>query len=233
MSEIKDKKRKYDKKLTIRLLKYDDFLLEKLRAEWDQIQKEAKREEIVRKTKEAGIFAVKTILALAAIAGVLCVAAAAPNVFAAFGRLQGSRRGFFNEKNFKDGMRYLKNQGQITVKNKHPNQFEINLTDTGRKIILKSSFDRLKIDKKKPWDGIWRMVAFDIPNKHKWARDGFRRKLVSLGFYQLQKSLFIIPFECEAELEFIGNIYNVTNYLRFIKTQHISNAQEIKKYFSI
>ena len=233
MNKTKDKKRKYDNKLSAQLIKHDDFLLEKLKEEWEQIQKGAKREEIVRKTKEAGIFAVKTVLVLAAIAGVLCIAAVAPNVFVAFGRSRGGRRGFFNERDFKNGMRYLKNQGQIIVKNKQSNQFEISLTDTGRKVILKSAFDQLKIDKKKPWDRIWRIVAFDIPNKHKWARDGFRRKLLSLGFYRLQKSLFIIPFACGQELEFLAGIYNISGHIKLIKTQDINGDEEIKEFFGL
>lgn len=215
------------------LLKHDDFLIEKMKRDWDKIQKEAKREEIIRKTKEAGIFMAKTILTLAAISGVLVVAVVAPNIFSAFGRGSRGRRGFFDRDNFNQGVKYLNNQNQISVKKLLPDKFEIRLTDTGRGVILKSSYDRLKINPPKSWDGQWRIVAFDIPNKHKVARDGFRKKLKELGFYQWQKSLFIIPFECEAELRFVVSVYSAAPYLKFIKTSYISNEEELKKYFGL
>lgn len=36
----------------------------------------------------------------------------------------------------------------------------------------------------KQWDGFWRLVIFDIPEKKKFLRNALRRKLISLGLGQ-------------------------------------------------
>lgn len=53
---------------------------------------------------------------------------------------------------------------------------------------------------KRPWDGRWRMVIFDIEEREKRLRDSFRRKLVSLGFGQWQKSVYITPHDVADEV---------------------------------
>lgn len=74
------------------------------------------------------------------------------------------------------------------------------LTEIGKERIAKYNVESLEIKKPKKWDGKWRLVIFDIPNKKKFARELFREKLKNLGFYQLQESVFIHPFPCRAEI---------------------------------
>lgn len=52
----------------------------------------------------------------------------------------------------------------------------------------------------KPWDGKWRIVIFDIPEKKKKRRESLRRKLVDLGFGRWQKSVYIIPHDIRDEI---------------------------------
>ncbi len=52
----------------------------------------------------------------------------------------------------------------------------------------------------KPWDGRWRIVIFDIKETKKFLRDAFRFKLLSLGFGQWQKSVYLSPHEIEQEI---------------------------------
>ena len=56
-------------------------------------------------------------------------------------------------------------------------------------------------------DGEWRIVIFDIPEKFKKAREALRMKLKELGFLELQKSVFIFPYECEDEINFIVEVF--------------------------
>lgn len=223
-------KRRYEERLIHRLMARDDFLIKRLEEEWGEIQKTAKKEEIIRRSKETGIVLAKTILILLAIAGGLTVAVVAPNVFSAFGRFS-RRRGFFEQKNFRTGINYLKGGGLIDVKSRTKNGYEIEITKRGRNSVLMGTYNGMKISKSEKWDGVWRLVAFDIPNRYKWSRDGFRKKIRSLGFYQLQESLFVIPYDCEEEIWFIVGVYNITSYVRFIKTSYIDNDEDIKEHF--
>ncbi len=53
----------------------------------------------------------------------------------------------------------------------------------------------------KSWDGKWRIVSFDVPEKNKVVRDLFRRKLKSWGFKYLHKSVWISERDIYSLLE--------------------------------
>ena len=50
---------------------------------------------------------------------------------------------------------------------------------------------------------------FDIPEKLKRAREVLRDKLKDIGFIELQKSVFAHPFECEDEINFIVEVFQI------------------------
>jgi len=76
-------------------------------------------------------------------------------------------------------------------------------------------------------------VVSDIPEELKKAREAVRHHLKRLGFYPLQKSVFVFPYECENELEFITEFYNIRRYVRYIIAEKIDNEFHLKKIFNI
>jgi phenylacetic acid degradation operon negative regulatory protein len=44
-----------------------------------------------------------------------------------------------------------------------------------------------------PWDGMWSLVAFSVPEEHRAARDELRKKLRWLGFAPLYDGLWVSP----------------------------------------
>jgi len=94
ITPMEKKKRTREKKLARELATQERFFLDRLRKEWDARERSKRREELLDMTKQAGIVVGKTLLVLAALSGVVAVAAIAPNVFSAFGRL-GKKRRFF------------------------------------------------------------------------------------------------------------------------------------------
>src|SRR5262252_8014696 len=44
-----------------------------------------------------------------------------------------------------------------------------------------------------PWDGMWSLVAFSIPEEHRAARDELRKALRWLGFAPLYDGLWVAP----------------------------------------
>jgi phenylacetic acid degradation operon negative regulatory protein len=69
----------------------------------------------------------------------------------------------------------------------------LKLTEAGYDWLLKN-----KLDEQIEWDGIWRLVIFDIPEKHKRVRDTLRRRLKEWGFHAWQKSVWATkkPLTC-------------------------------------
>ncbi len=61
-------------------------------------------------------------------------------------------------------------------------------------------FDRRRFGEGWQWDGLWRIVLFDIAEEQRKVRDSIRRKLKSLGFAMFQKSVWITPFDVAPQM---------------------------------
>jgi len=110
---------------------------------------------------------------------------------------------------------------------------KIIILERGRKKLLSYNLDSLEIKKPKRWDGIWRIVIFDIPEDEKIARNALRLKLKELGFYQLQKSVFIYPYPCLNEIQFIEEIFKIGPYINFIEARKIEGGEWLKQKFDL
>ncbi len=107
------------------------------------------------------------------------------------------------------------------------------LTEKGKQIILTYNINELKFPKRKVWDGYWRVIIFDIPEKLKRARDAVSLILKQAGAYPLQKSVFIYPYDCKNELEFLIEFYNLRKYVRTFIAKEIDNELHLKKIFNL
>lgn len=121
----------------------------------------------------------------------------------------------------------------VSFREKENERVEIVLTKDGRKKALEFQFDEMKIKKPDKWDGKWRVVIFDIPEKKKKAREALRDKLKDLGFKELQKSVLIHPFECEDEIDFITEVFEIRNHVRFLRVDYFTNEEQIKLKFGL
>jgi len=110
---------------------------------------------------------------------------------------------------------------------------EIILTKNGKQKALKYQIDEIKIKKPEKWDGKWRVVVFDIPEKKKKAREALRNKLQDLGFRELQKSVLVFPYECEDEIDFIVEVFEIRPYVRFMKVDSFTNEEQFKIKFKL
>lgn len=110
---------------------------------------------------------------------------------------------------------------------------KITLTEHGQKRILRYKLDEMAIKQPAQWDGRWRVTIFDIPEEHKLARDVLRDKFKTLGLYQLQKSVWIFPYVCKNEIDFISNVYGVGKYLLYFETKNLENERFLRHKFQL
>lgn len=111
----------------------------------------------------------------------------------------------------------------------------LQITDKGRQRLEETNFEKLAVKPRKKWDGFWRLVIYDIPEKDKQGRNALVSKLKELGFYQLQRSAWLHPFPCRQVIETITGRYKINRYVSYIQTAHIDNQKSIilryqKKY---
>ena len=130
-------------------------------------------------------------------------------------------------------VREFYNDRLVSYKENEEGLTEIILTKDGEKIALKFKLDDIKIKKPKKWDKQWRIVIFDIPNKFKKAREAIRKKLKELGFIKLQESVFVFPYECENEINFIVEVFQIRPFIRFIRANSISNEEQLMISFGL
>jgi len=137
-----------------------------------------------------------------------------------------------DRKKLKNEIRQLYYSKLIQRKENPDGSTTIFLTEKGKIRALNYHFDKMKI-KKGAWDKKWRVVVFDIPEKLKQARNALRDKIKKLGFYELQKSVWVYPFECENEIEFVIEFFNIRKYVRFGVLDYIDNELHLKKIFDL
>ena len=107
------------------------------------------------------------------------------------------------------------------------------LTDKGKQKALTYNLDEMKIKKPKHWDKKWRIVLFDVPEKARKIRDAFRYHLKQLGFYEFQKSVFIHPYDCKDEIDYLIEVYDARRFIRFVIADSIDNELHVKVRFKL
>ncbi len=127
----------------------------------------------------------------------------------------------------------LKKQGYVRIV-KRKNQFYVHLTPEGKKKAGWFQINDLKIKKPKKWDGKWRIVIFDISQLKKFLRELFRGKLKELGFYPLQKSVWVCPYDCQAEIELLREFFGLSvDEVRLVVAEKIENEKDLKRIFKL
>ena len=109
------------------------------------------------------------------------------------------------------------------------NEVCIKLTELGAKRLGEKRNSRkekallnLK-DKTDKWDGKWRVVIFDIPEVNKRIRQALRETLKVLGFWPLQKSVWISKKNYTKELrEWIGDL-GLSKHILIFETKDLGN----------
>jgi DNA-binding transcriptional regulator PaaX len=138
-----------------------------------------------------------------------------------------------NDNSMRKAIRSLYKSKLIKFKENPDGRIELILDEDGEHRALSYKLEEMKITKPKQWDGKWRVIIFDIPEHLKKAREALRGHLRQLQFYQLQKSVFVIPYECGDEIEFLIEIYDVRQYVRQLIATGLDNELHLKKIFEI
>jgi len=129
-------------------------------------------------------------------------------------------------------LKRLEEMGWIKITEEN-DKIKLELVEEGKKQAYYYDLENLKIKKPNKWDGLWRIVAFDIPEEKKIAREALRRKLKQLDFFQLQKSIFVLPYDCKKEMEVIKQTYEIWPYMTYIVAKEIDRSEKLKDKFNL
>jgi DNA-binding transcriptional regulator PaaX len=174
----------------------------------------------------------KEILKGLAIGGLIVASLALPNLPQVFSLL--GIKSAKDRYRIKRAMQTLQKQKLIEIYEKEGKEI-IKITEGGKKRVLIYKFDDIKIIRPKKWDNLWRVISFDIPEKHRKERKALSNKLNDMEIYPLQKSVFICPFPCKDEIDFVSEILNIRKYIHLFIAKNIDPQDEtiLKNHYNL
>lgn len=139
----------------------------------------------------------------------------------------------YQKKRLSQNLKRLKKQKLVKIYQEGEYQV-VKITQKGKARALKYKLEEMEIKKPKSWDRKWRLVVFDIAEKLSSARNFFRRQLRQLGFFPLQESVFVYPYPCFDQIEFLRYVFNLGEEdVRYVVAQEIEGEEELKDYFDL
>lgn len=178
-------------------------------------------------------------LALIAAAGIITISAVAPNLFGALNELffkKGKHRDLSHREKVRklnETFYYLKRSGLVNFR-RSGRDWLLSLTHLGKARLPKLDISAVTVPKPKSWDGRWWLVAADVPTKnYRQGADLLRRKLKDMGFYSLQRTLWLYPFDPRKEIEFVSQTFGIASFVTVMEIARMDVQDEsvLKRYF--
>lgn len=170
----------------------------------------------------------KIILESVSLAGILAIGLVAPNVIKSLnkiGVLPNPRR-----------KEYISSSASKLVK-KSLMKFEngyYQLTEVGEKVLRRWELTNYKMAKPNKWDRRWRIIIYDIPEKRKGnARRQIFGLFNSAGFYRLQNSVWVCPYDCEDLVGLLKTDLGVGKEILYIIADEIENDKHLREHFGL
>ncbi|MFH0803762.1 MAG: CRISPR-associated endonuclease Cas2 [Candidatus Tagabacteria bacterium] len=181
---------------------------------------------IIRENKKATT-AAKAALALIAFGGVLTFGIMAPNALSIFTHLMKrcEKERYEEYRKIWRNFHALKKQRALEFVEEKGGYLIYRPTEKGKEKIKKFILDKMVLEKPKKWDKRWRLVIFDIPETKQKARAALRERLKNLGFYQCQKSVWIHPFPCMEEIEFLKEQLNIKPFVKLFLIDEMEDGK--------
>ncbi|MDO8564876.1 MAG: hypothetical protein Q7R88_02680 [bacterium] len=109
----------------------------------------------------------------------------------------------------------------------------LELTAKGEKLL--EYWERLEYRLSTPekWDGKWRILIFDIPEKRKYLREKLRNTLRSIGFKWLQDSGWVYPYDCEDFIALLKADFKIGKDLLYVIGEAVENDRKLRDYFGV
>ena len=149
-----------------------------------------------------------------------------------YGTKDNPRRLHQKQYEFKQRLDRMVSKG-LLKKVKSGGKLAYDLTEKGEDAAERISIGNLTIEKPWRWNGKWHMVAFDIAERKRDARDELRSILETIGFVHIQKSVWIYPYECREAIELIRRKHHLTYEVRYFEVDGVEFDTELREHFEL
>ena len=173
----------------------------------------------------------RAVLAATALAGLLAVAAIAPNALSALNYLPKNVKRFMYQARTVAGR--LAEKGLITFVESGGKKY-IRLTAKGSVVLeLEKAKVKARSGTPKKWDRRFRVLIFDVPEKRRAIRERLRALVLGVGFLRLQDSVFVYPYDCEELVTLIKAELKVGGDVLYMVVEKIENDRRLRTHFSL
>lgn len=129
-------------------------------------------------------------------------------------------------------LRILRLKGLIKVIERADGKMIAEVTNRGRDRINFYKLNELSISKPKQWDKKWRVVIFDVPEEKRKIRNALRARLKNLGFFELQKSVFVHPYDCANEIDILIKVFRLHANVRLMEAI-FKDDKDLRRVFKL
>jgi len=169
------------------------------------------------------------IVGTLAVAGGLAVVLLAPNLAAVLGK---SLLKPYERQGMKRSLSRLIKYGYVEFKTEGGKK-RLHLTPKGEKYAALIGEGKLAPKRPRHWDGKWRILTFDIPERRRKVRDGIRLTLTKLGFYRLQDSVWVYPYDCEDIITLLKADLRVGKDMLYVVADAVEFDAPLKSHFRL
>jgi len=170
------------------------------------------------------------------LSGAIAIAATSPYFLTNLLFKSLHKRNYWNDKErkkFYNTFYYLKRSGLLEVEEINK-QIYVRLTEEGKKYAGNYQINEMSIKEPAFWDKKWRVIIFDVPHKHRIKREALRGKLKELRFSQLQKSVWVHPYECSKEINILKDFFGLKDKdLQVLLVEKIENDHRIRQIYKL
>lgn len=107
----------------------------------------------------------------------------------------------------------------------------VKITEKGRQKLLRFNLEEMELKRKT--DGKWRLIIYDIADLRREQRENFRFMLKKLKFLKIQKSVYLTPFICDDEIEYLRQLFGIGEEVLVMKISGVENEQAYRNYFGV
>ena len=108
----------------------------------------------------------------------------------------------------------------------------VKITDRGKQKILKYDLEKMALDQTR-WDEKWRIIIYDIFSTKRLERELFRKTIKRMNFLKLQRSVYLTPFRCRDEIEYLRQVCGIPSEVIILTVSGIENEHVYKEYFGL
>lgn len=172
------------------------------------------------------------LLAAAAIGGVVLIATTIPNAAQLLRYMPGYKKGARFNYQAKTALGRLAAKGLVTFEERDGKRYAC-VTEAGEETLALEALREKSTRRPKRWDGRWRVVLFDIPERRRGVRNRLRLFMQEYGFVRLQDSVWIYPYDCEDLIALAKANFRIGIDALYMIVEQLERDKYLREHFSL